>query len=118
MPKHHHRRHLDVEVHYVARPELGYDTPAIIILSFPRRPDRAAYQGYAYLASQDDRLHWVPAGDEHDNPDDCLAAAIAHARVLRDQDPPVLPHRHHPAVAGLLVLAYELASNGPQERAQ
>ncbi|SDL75697.1 hypothetical protein SAMN05421874_128112 [Nonomuraea maritima] len=118
--KKNHSRPVDVGLHYVARPEPDDDTPTIIILSSPHGPfkDGVAYQGYAYLAGHLGRMHWSLAGGVHDDPDDCLAAAIAHARVLRDQDKPPLPRRHTPMIAGLLLLAYELADNGLQERAR
>lgn len=111
-------RPLGIDVHHVARPELGDETPAVIILSSPHRPFRGgtAYQGYAYLPDQDGRPQWEPAGGMHDNADRCLESAIAHARVLRDQDKPRLPRRHHHVIAGLLLLAYELAPNGTQKR--
>ncbi|MEQ4717840.1 hypothetical protein [Nonomuraea sp. B19D2] len=110
-------RALAIHIRYVQRPAPGDTTPTIVILSAPHRPFRTgtAYQAYAYLTNRAGRAWWEPAGDLCDDLATCLEAATAHAGELRGQDnrTPFDPPVSWP-IRALLLLAYELAPNGPQ----
>jgi hypothetical protein len=111
------KRPLDIHIRYVQWPDADDTTPTIVILSSPHQPfpSGTAYQGYAYVTNRLGWAWWEPSGDMHDDLDTCLKDATTRAGELRGQDnrtpfdPPV-----GWLIRALLLLAYELAPNGPQ----
>ncbi|MEV0307832.1 hypothetical protein [Nonomuraea fuscirosea] len=114
------KRPRDLHIRHVVRPAVGDPTPALVVLSSPHKPFQSgiAYQAFAYVTNWSGLAWWEPAGSMHVGLDCCLADATARASELRGQDnrTPFDPPLHW-AVSGLLMLAYELAPNGPQKPA-